>query len=366
MKKATQQGLVLFVVGLGVGIALGLALGGASAPATAVGMPSEIDRTVFAASIIVVPVGGNYKAAAARETAERAYEELVAGADFATVARSTSRDPTAGEGGFQGFVDIGGDSMFAGALQALRPGQFSLPILTADGYQIVKRHSFEEARALEAKVTIPAYGVFVKWESLPEGLEGVTQDDARALAEKLVADLEAGRTTIAQAAVRYTPAGQRHPEAYLGRLMDRPNSAQAFAALSKVAPGGVVGPIQEPHGFAVLVRGHGLRAVVRQILIQHMGTAERDIRISRTREEALKLAKKVLADVRADPTTWNSAVERFSDDRKNLTNGGSLGAINVAELPEALRAVLIDMPVGTIHPEPIETPQGIHIVWRVR
>jgi hypothetical protein len=367
MKQTSRFTILLVVLGLGIGGALGYALRGSGTDASDAPIAAwdERNRSVFAASIIRIPVSKDSRSTQALKVALRTHEQLTAGEDFATVARRVSRDPTSDAGGFMGVVPIGTDSMFTGAVQALRPGDLSMPILTKEGYMIVKRHTFEETCRLEEQLSIPAHGVFVRWESVPHGRPGVTEEAARHEAEQLVADLKAGRTTVADAAEIYMPGDQRPPGDFLGLIMDQPSSAKAFAELSKAGPGDVVGPIREPHGFAVLVRGRHLRALVRHILIQHIRSDSRDIRTSRSREEALELAKKVVAEVRADPSTWDSAVERFSDDRNNLDNGGSLGAIQVAELPAPLRNALYDTQPGTIHPEPIETARGFEIVWRV-
>jgi len=367
MKKTTRFAILLALVGLGAGVALGSALCGACGGAGANDAAwDEMSRSVFPASVILLPIDGQTRESQVRDATERVYRELVDGGDFAAIAKRVSKDDTAQDGGFKGFAPIQGDTMFGGALQALKPGEISFPIRVKEGYQIVKRHTFEEACALEAAKSIPASGVFVRWADLPDGLPGVTREEARKLAEELVADLQAGRTTLDEAAEKYTPEAQRRRGAFLGLIPNRPESAQAFAALSKVGVGGVVGPIQEPFGYAVLVRGRHLRTLVRHILIQHLGSEGRDIRIGRTREEALEVAQKVLAEVRADRSTWDSAVERFSDDTKNLTNGGSLGAVHVAELDPAMQQALYSMAPDTIYPEVVDTPVGFHILWRVK
>ena len=366
MNKARRVAIVLAALGLALGGALGYVLrGSANSAAVQDAGWDEMNRLVFAASVIVLPNVEGKRTTQAREAAVRVYTELTEGGDFAAIARKASQDPTYVDGGFKGFVNIDQDSMFSGAVQALKPGQISFPISTSEGYQIVLRHSYAEACRLEEQYSIPTYGVFVAWSGLPGGLEGITQEDARTLATQLVADLKAGKTTMGEAAARYTPPDRRHPSAFLGLLPNRPDSAQAFAALSEAKEGDVIGPIAESYGYAVLMRGRHLRALVRHILIQHVLSKGRDIRTNRTRDEALKLAKDLLAEVRAKRDNWDSAVERYSDDKKTLMNSGSLGVAHAAGLPPALRDALYQMKPDTIYPEPVETDEGFHILWRV-
>ncbi len=363
MKSAPHIAVLAGVLALGG--ALGFLLGGNATPAGHAAAWTEVSRSVHAVSLITVPVDKNSSLDRALETAERAYDQLTAGADFADVARRVSLDPLAQSGGFAGFLNVNEDKALTGAAQALRPGEFSFPIRSRIGFQIVKRHSFEEARKLEAATTIPAHGVFVTYSDVPGDTEGRTRAEAREIAETLLADLRSGKVTLDEAAERHTPENQRGPQAFLGMVTNQDRTAQAFAALEKIKPGEFTGPVAERQGWAVLMRGRHFRSLVKHILIQHLRSKGRDIRISRTPAQALELAKKVLADVRKDPSKWNSAVERFTDDKTGITSGGSLGVAQIGELPPGFGDFIHDVAPGAIHDEVVESPAGYHIVWRV-
>jgi len=93
----------------------------------------------------------------ARKQAEDIYQQLQKGADFAKMAQKYSQDAgSANQGGDIGILEPGTmDKVFEQAAVALKKGQYSKPVRTAFGYQIVKlldikpgeSKSFTEARA---------------------------------------------------------------------------------------------------------------------------------------------------------------------------------------------------------------------------
>jgi peptidyl-prolyl cis-trans isomerase C len=80
------------------------------------------------------------------EEAKAAYEKIKAGADFATVAKETSKDPGSAEsGGDLGF--FGKDQMvpaFADAAFKLEPGQVSEPVKSDFGWHVIKAEERRE------------------------------------------------------------------------------------------------------------------------------------------------------------------------------------------------------------------------------
>lgn len=83
-----------------------------------------------------------------RESAERVRAEIAAGADFATVARRVSRDPSAGAGGLQGELSRADlPQAFAEVIFALAPGEVSRVIEAEYGY-----HLFQVTERLPAEV----------------------------------------------------------------------------------------------------------------------------------------------------------------------------------------------------------------------
>jgi peptidyl-prolyl cis-trans isomerase SurA len=96
---------------------------------------------------ILIPPDGELKDAAwgsARERAEEAYGRLLAGEDFAQVAKEVSRDGTAADGGDLGTLRRGelAEDIESEILK-LRPGEVGAPFRTELGYHIVRLESKE-------------------------------------------------------------------------------------------------------------------------------------------------------------------------------------------------------------------------------
>jgi peptidyl-prolyl cis-trans isomerase SurA len=106
----------------------------------------ETGLTYHARHILIPPEGEPSDAAwaTARQQADEAYGRLLAGADFAEVAREVSRDGTAPDGGDLGTLRRGelADDIEAQILK-LDPGEVGTPFRTDLGYHIVRLESRE-------------------------------------------------------------------------------------------------------------------------------------------------------------------------------------------------------------------------------
>lgn len=95
------------------------------------------------------PEDGAETRAAARAKAEAARKRVLAGEDFAAVAREVSEDPAAANGGDLGVFSR--DMMvepFANAAFALEPGQVSEVVETQFGFHVIKVEEKRAARAM--------------------------------------------------------------------------------------------------------------------------------------------------------------------------------------------------------------------------
>ncbi|MGY0216027.1 SurA N-terminal domain-containing protein [Endozoicomonadaceae bacterium StTr2] len=104
------------------------------------------------AAIVLVETNDNRDESAAKARADEAYAKLQAGDDFAAVAMEFSDDTASStEGGNIGAVEEGFfGAAFDEALSALKPGEFSQPVKTEFGYQIIRLNGYESQN-------IPAY-----------------------------------------------------------------------------------------------------------------------------------------------------------------------------------------------------------------
>jgi peptidyl-prolyl cis-trans isomerase SurA len=82
-----------------------------------------------------------------RKLAERLATELAAGADFAALAREHSEGAKADAGGYRGWMELGDlRQELRAAIEQMKPGQTSGPILSGGKYYIVKLIDFQPAR----------------------------------------------------------------------------------------------------------------------------------------------------------------------------------------------------------------------------
>jgi len=362
----SKRTVLVLVATLGIGFFAGWQVGrcGRSSDARPAAL-SEIDRQAYAVSFIYFPADRFDASRKARKLAWLAYDALVGGADFAAVARSRSKNATAADGGFFGFVPAWNDTAFGGALQVLQPGKISPPVMAGAGWRIVKRHTFVEARRLEQAYRVPAHGVFIPWDGQPGSPEGRSKEAAHKLALEARDRLAGGQWTLKKVAQRYGRDRQPAVDAWVDYLADRPASHKAYVALRKAKTGGIVGPIESDLGWAVLVRGRYLRSLCRHILIQYAGSREADARQTRTREQAQALARKVLGEVLAKPGDWTTLVKRYSDDPRTRSTNGTMGVMWPGSIPDGFQSVIYDLTPGTIAKRVIETPFGFHILWKV-
>jgi len=363
---ARTQHLIASLLIFAAGVLLGGTLLGHDAGQRTFQPPlEEVDEYVHAVSHIVIPVRRDRPDGQARKLIGQVYRRLLAGEDFATLARARSRDSSAPDGGFLGFVQTQFDTSFAGAVEALSPGTTSPPLRTDMGWHIIKRHTFRDARELEQRYWIPTLGFFVPWEGIEGGERGRSKEQALALAQEARAQLAGGRLTLAEAGQLYSPRWSHGPEAYVGLTARRPGQEHAFDALQEAQPGRILEPIETPRGWAVFVRGRYLRSLVRHILVQHVGSEERSIDVQRTREAAAAVAQRALDEVLADRSRWDAVVARASDDERSRERGGTMGVLTPGAMPPGFERVIYDLPAGEICKHLVETPFGFHVIWKV-
>jgi hypothetical protein len=290
-------------------------------------------------------------------------KELDAGTPFAEVARRHSDNPGSAElGGWLGFLEPE-SSAFGGALQALRPGTRSGPVATEEGYQIVHRHTLEEARAIERKYVIPAYGCFFPWGEDVGG--GATREATEEQARKAWEKVSSGEMTLEQAAKEYGAVPPPRTDCFIANVTDHRGQKEIYAGVKDVKPGEIA-PLREvPRAFAVLKRGVYFRVVLRHILVQHLDSKERRLEVTRTRADAKALAEKVLAEVLDDPSTWSDKVVRHSDELGQHVMHGGIGIVTNGDMIPAIEEAILETAPGDIVDHVVESQGGFHVLWRV-
>ncbi|MCP5065039.1 MAG: hypothetical protein GY946_00610 [bacterium] len=326
--------------------------------------PVEADQWSSAISHIFLKAGTRDKQEAARDLIYEIHARLQAGESFADLARKHSQEGNARDGGFAGFQLGFAENRISGVIQALPIGVASRPFRTREGFNILYRHPFEEARALEKRNWVPIYGFFLPYEGLDRGK--LPREQVEKAAQLMYADLIAGKTTLRALRDEHVPPMRGQAQRILLTFQSRTNLKEDVrTAIESVKPGEYVPPFSTPMGIGVLRRGRYLRGVVRQILVMHRDSFDRPLRISRSRNEALAGAKKALATLRPDLSNWGAVLKAYTDDDLAARPNGTVGVVGPGDMPLATEEAAIDTPVGTLHPEVVESEYGFHVIWRV-
>jgi peptidyl-prolyl cis-trans isomerase SurA len=190
--------------------------------------------------VIVKPVPSDSADARARRRAEEILLELRRGGDFEALARRSSADPSAQQGGMLGWFRQGQMVReFEATVFSMAPGQISPVVKTEYGYHIIK---LEKVRGPERQ----ARHILIR----PE----ITEADvaaARARADSFATAIRGGASISELAARTATTPEQRNLKDVLPERLP----AEYTAALSTPAVGSVVGPFQmtDPTGPSFVV-----------------------------------------------------------------------------------------------------------------
>lgn len=99
------------------------------------------------------------------------------------------------------------------------------------------------------------------------------------------------------------------------------------------------------------------------ILIGHKDAQLPNNQIERTKEEALEIAKTLIAEINANPETFTEVAKTKSDGPSGQ-GGGYLGSWQKGKMVPEFDAAVATLEVGAITAEPVETQFGYHIIRR--
>lgn len=101
------------------------------------------------------------------------------------------------------------------------------------------------------------------------------------------------------------------------------------------------------------------------ILIAYQGAAGAAPTVTRSKDEAKKLATALRERLIEDTGTFEELVKKHTDDSLSRDTGGAVGTFERYAMPAAFADATFAMPVGSIS-EVIETPRGFHVIRRTR
>ena len=185
-------------------------------------------------------------------------------------------------------------------------------------------------------------------------------------AKEVVEKVRSGTLPFDVAVREYSDAPDASPRGgYLGVIERTDKSftdARYHQVLFSLEVGEVSDPLESPAGFHIFRRVPIREWSGSHILIQFTGCERAPLELGRTREEALALAKQVLAKARGGRTKFAVLAERHSE-APGAENGGALGIFGPYEILPSLEHGIAALKLNAIS-GPIETALGFHIVKR--
>jgi parvulin-like peptidyl-prolyl isomerase len=101
----------------------------------------------------------------------------------------------------------------------------------------------------------------------------------------------------------------------------------------------------------------------KHILVAYKGARRASPKIKRSKDEAKKLAAKVVKQARADKKAWPKLVKTHSDEPGAARRQGDLGRFRKGSMVPQFQTAVEKLKVGGVS-EVVETAFGYHVIWR--
>jgi peptidyl-prolyl cis-trans isomerase SurA len=249
------------------------------------------------------------------------------------------------------------------AVDAGRPGVVVQPVTPPVWERHVVKQTPRGRQVSAAQIVLCWKGTPATW--VPQRARQRTLEEARALAEEVVAKARAG-ADFAELAVKYSDwplADRKIASGYGGRLglLTEGTSGypEAYKRIFDLKVGEVSDPVPSNFGLHVFKRLPAVR--LGEILVTHEGAGK--VHAPRTEAEARQLAQKI-EDELASGKSFADEAFAYSDDVGSAGRGGDIGSFERENLiPADLREAAKRLRVGQTS-APFETPIGLVILQR--
>lgn len=295
----------------------------------------------------------------AQQKAEQLLERLQEEPElFEELAKMESDGPSGSSGGSLGVWRQGAMvPEFDDAVSKLEDGRFApQPVETAFGYHIIRRDAIPRVKHYSG------YAFFVAFAGHPQTPSSVTRtkEEALALCQELQTTLSG--ENFEEMAKKHNDMG---PGAVFLGILKRGDKLPPglFDALDGIPYGAVGGPAELPFALAFLKRTKVERRAGAHILIAFKGSRSDKPGITRTKEEAFELAKKLIAELQRNPAGFPEAAKKNSDG-PTAPRGGRLNAWFVGEMVPEFETAIAGLKEGQFSAEPVASAFGFHIIRR--
>jgi parvulin-like peptidyl-prolyl isomerase len=108
--------------------------------------------------------------------------------------------------------------------------------------------------------------------------------------------------------------------------------------------------------------GEPPKITVKHVLVKYKGAKKADDTIKRSREEACLRALEVRDKIR-EGGDFDEIVKQYSEEPGAATRGGSIGAIERADVAKPFADAAFDLSINQLS-DIVETEFGFHVIWR--
>lgn len=190
-----------------------------------------------------------------------------------------------------------------------------------------------------------------------------TKAQARKLARKLAAMAAKKPASFAALAKKHSDGPSASRGGDLGSWRKGQMVPSFDAAVVQLRVGQVSSPVETPFGYHVILRKTPSPLLAgAHILIAFKGATRAKQSVTRTKAQALKLARRVAAVAAKDPKQFEVLAKKYSDG-PSASVGGALGSWTKGRMVPAFDAAVLKLKVGQVS-GPVETRFGYHVILR--
>ena len=335
--------------------------------------PAEAPERVAASWIVIShaearPLGREDKPSErTKEDAKtRSVEALKAARDpaakFSDVALKYSDDPRVADSGgklgiFQTGQLAGPFQPMSDALFGMEIGQVSDVVEVPLGFVILERTKIVEYSAAHILITYKG-----SQAAKPDTTR--TKEQALELAKKILTETKAPGADFAALAQKYSEGPTARKGGNLGIFGAGMMVGPFEKALVALEIGAIGGPVETQFGYHIIRRQKIERVTASHILIQYKGSMRAGADVTRSKDEARKLAEKLVADAKKPDADFAALAAEHSDGPSG-PKGGSLGTFERGQMVPAFDDAVFPLKPGQVSGV-VETDFGFHVILRTK
>jgi parvulin-like peptidyl-prolyl isomerase len=267
-------------------------------------------------------------------------------------------------------------------------GLFTLLPLTGSGCQDLKPHDEERATEKQTETVQEQAGttepqeqatpeqqrrepppllsgahILVAYKGAKRAGPDVTRskEEAKKLAQKLAKQARKNTNQFAELAKEHSNGPSARKGGSLGAWRKGQMVPAFDKAIQELEMGEVSDPVETDFGYHVIQRQSPWLAGS-HILIAYKGAARAGPDVTRSKEEAKKLAQKLAKQARKNTDQFADLAKEHSDG-PSAPKGGSLGKWPRGRMVPAFDMAIDQLEVGGVS-EPVETPFGYHVILK--